>query len=83
MQFHLFFIISRFAEGTNAFSNWIIIFQFFTSAVSIGITMFQLTVVLLFKKKIVFVVALRIPEFLPQSGVKFLKSLKKFDQMKN
>ncbi|KAJ3663562.1 hypothetical protein Zmor_007813 [Zophobas morio] len=37
--------IVRFAENTNTFSNWIILQQFFISAVSIGMTMFQLTMV--------------------------------------
>jgi hypothetical protein len=35
----------RFAENSNEFVNWIIFFQFFTSAVSLGLTLFQLTVV--------------------------------------
>jgi hypothetical protein len=35
----------RFAEDSNSFFNWIVFLQFFISATSIGITMFQLTVV--------------------------------------
>ncbi|RZC39318.1 7tm 6 domain containing protein, partial [Asbolus verrucosus] len=35
--------ILKFAENTGKFSNWIVMGQFFISAISIGITMFQLT----------------------------------------
>jgi hypothetical protein len=35
----------RFAANTNKFANWIVLAQFFTSAVTIGITLFQMTVV--------------------------------------
>ncbi|RZC33204.1 7tm 6 domain containing protein [Asbolus verrucosus] len=37
--------ILSFASNSNKFFNWIIFLQFFVSAVSIGLTMFQLTVV--------------------------------------
>ncbi|KAJ3635798.1 hypothetical protein MTP99_008677 [Tenebrio molitor] len=37
--------ILRFARNSNNFFNWIVLVQFFISAASIGITMFQLTVV--------------------------------------
>jgi hypothetical protein len=37
--------VYRFSEDSNKFFNWIVLLQFFTSAVSIGLTMFQLTVV--------------------------------------
>ncbi|RZC32582.1 7tm 6 domain containing protein [Asbolus verrucosus] len=37
--------ILRFAEDSNKFFNWIVFLQFFISAISIGITMFQLTMV--------------------------------------
>jgi hypothetical protein len=40
-----YFQVFRFADNTNKFSNWIVLVQFFTSAMSIGITMFQLTTV--------------------------------------
>ncbi|KAJ3664416.1 hypothetical protein Zmor_008590 [Zophobas morio] len=33
------------AEKSNKFYNWIVLFQFFTSAVSLGFSMFQLTIV--------------------------------------
>jgi hypothetical protein len=39
------FVNFRFARDTNNFFNWIVLVQFFISAASIGITMFQLTVV--------------------------------------
>nr|XP_015838103.1 PREDICTED: putative odorant receptor 71a isoform X3 [Tribolium castaneum] len=37
--------ILRFANNSNEFFNWIAFFQFFISATSIGITLFQMTVV--------------------------------------
>ncbi|RZC39634.1 7tm 6 domain containing protein, partial [Asbolus verrucosus] len=37
--------ILKFAENSSKFANWIILGQFFISAVSIGMTMFQLTTV--------------------------------------
>ncbi|RZC35671.1 7tm 6 domain containing protein [Asbolus verrucosus] len=37
--------ILKFAENTNNFFNWIVFFQFFISATTIGVTMFQLTMV--------------------------------------
>ncbi|RZB89854.1 odorant receptor 59a-like, partial [Asbolus verrucosus] len=37
--------ILEFAENSNNFYNWIVLGQFFISATSIGITMFQLTIV--------------------------------------
>ncbi|XP_063925997.1 odorant receptor 94b-like [Zophobas morio] len=37
--------ILRFCDDSNKFFNWIVFFQFFISATSIGITMFQMTVV--------------------------------------
>ncbi|XP_068912914.1 odorant receptor Or1-like [Tenebrio molitor] len=40
--------ILRFSENSHRFFNWIVLIQFFTSAVSIGLTMFQLTVVIPF-----------------------------------
>ncbi|RZB40338.1 hypothetical protein BDFB_012266 [Asbolus verrucosus] len=39
-------ILDNFAENSNKFFNWIVLLQFFTSAVSIGLTMFQLTIIL-------------------------------------
>lgn len=43
--------IVEFAENTNTFSNWIILLQFLISAISIGITLFRLTVVIPFSSE--------------------------------
>ncbi|RZC34348.1 7tm 6 domain containing protein, partial [Asbolus verrucosus] len=43
--------ILKFYEASSHFSNWIVFLQFFISATSIGITMFQLTTVTLFSSQ--------------------------------
>ncbi|RZC41655.1 7tm 6 and/or Imm37 domain containing protein [Asbolus verrucosus] len=43
--------IARFAKNSDKFSNWIILGQFFVSATSIGLTMFQLTMVVPFSSE--------------------------------
>ncbi|KAJ3663642.1 hypothetical protein Zmor_007883 [Zophobas morio] len=37
--------ILSFGKSTNKFLNWIVFFEFFTSAVSIGLVMFELTII--------------------------------------
>ncbi|KAJ3663422.1 hypothetical protein Zmor_007685 [Zophobas morio] len=43
--------ILRFVGNSNQFFNWIVLVQFFVSAISIGMTMFQLTVVAAFSSE--------------------------------
>ncbi|RZC38949.1 7tm 6 domain containing protein, partial [Asbolus verrucosus] len=43
--------ILKFAENSNKFANWIILGQFFISALSIGMTMFRLTTVIPFSSE--------------------------------
>ncbi|KAJ3663421.1 hypothetical protein Zmor_007684 [Zophobas morio] len=43
--------ILKFAANSNQFFSWIVLVQFFVSAVSIGMTMFQLTVVAAFSSQ--------------------------------
>ncbi|RZC41429.1 7tm 6 domain containing protein, partial [Asbolus verrucosus] len=51
--------LNIFAENFNEFFNWIIFLQFFTSAISLALTMFQLTVIAPFSTEFYSVVSYR------------------------
>ncbi|KAJ3663549.1 hypothetical protein Zmor_007802 [Zophobas morio] len=50
-------LILRFAEKTNQFFEWIILIQFFISVIIVGITLFQITIVIPFSTEFLFLVS--------------------------